>query len=815
MKRCLGLLLLLSMPLLAQPLPTPTTIESPTPTATSALTPTPTPSAQPLALSDVASQLEEAKTLLAEMQVRLHGSDTESQLLQDVDPLGPDVERQVSDTLKLLAKNPSMPELRDLESEWEVHESDLKAANDRLTALDSQRAAEQTSLDEQSKTWSATAAQEPAEIPTELQQSIAEVRASILELQKKEFDARGRILLAQTQVARAQTRVKSMLATVRRTRESKVERVFVRDGLPFWRFSLKDFLSGNWVGNLMVSLESDKDDLFVFAAANAEHFFLHCLSFLLVLAGLRWARVKIKAWSEQEPVLSRTLSILSAPVSTALLLTVFLTPLFYTRAPVLVVVGLAALALVPATMVLRRLLEPALYPLLNALIVLFCCDQMRQLSVSQAHFSRVLFLLEMAGTLVFLTWMRSRSRVSGHHRLRAACYLLSAIFSVALLGNLLGYLELSYWLGDGAIVSAYMGVFLYASLEVTSGLILFTLRVPPLSLLASVRENRHRFRSSVLHLVRFTAVLLWLVLTLDSMAILAPVSDFLSSILQGHIVLGALNFTLGGLFSALLVLWLTGRISRLSQYVLELDVFPRFQMERGVDYTLSTLMRYLILMIGVLFGLAAMGVDTTKFTIVAGALGVGIGFGLQNIVNNFVSGIILLFERPIKVGDLIQVGEQTGLLKQVGLRASVMRTTEGAEIIVPNGQLLSTQVTNWTLSDPLRRLHLDIGVAYGNKPRDVIALLLEAASQCGDVLPEPKPNVLFVGLGESSLDFRVQVWTKRSTTYPVLQSDLLLRLYEALEKANIEIPFPHRTITVDNWPEQEKSAPAGSATETP
>lgn len=801
MNRCLALFLLLSLPLLAQPWPTPTSVESPSLSATPAASARPTaiPSAVPLALSDIASQLEEAKTLLAEMQSRLHGSDTESQFLQ-LDPRGPDLEREMSNTLKALSKNPSMPELRDLESEWEVHQSDLQEANDRLLALDAQRAAEQTVLEEQSSTWAATAAQEPAEIPVELQQSIAQVRATVAELQKKEYDARGRILLSQAQVARSQTRVKTMLSTVRQARESKVQRVFVRDGVPFWRLRLADLLANDWGNSLLVSLEIDKDDLFVFAAANTEHFFLHFLCFLFLLSGLGWARVKVTAWAEQEPVLSRAVSVLSTPVSTGLLLTVFLTPLFYTRAPVLVVVGLAALALVPATLVLRRLLEPSLYPLLNALIVFFCCDQVRLLSISQTPFARLLFVLEMVGGLVFLAWLRSQIRMTGHRRLSLACTVLTWIFSVALLGNLLGYLELSYWLGDGAIVSAYLGVFLFASLEVASGLTLFTLRVPPLSLLATVRENRHQFRASLLRLVRVAAVLGWLVLTLDFMAILAPVSDTLSDLLKAHITVGALSFNLGGLLAAMLVLWLTSRLARLSQYVLELDVFPRFQMERGVDYTLSTLMRYLILLLGLLFGLAAIGVDTTKFTIVAGALSVGIGFGLQNIVNNFVSGLILLFERPVKVGDLVQVGEQTGLLKQVGLRASVMRTTEGAEIIVPNGQLLSTQVTNWTLSDPLRRLHLDIGVAYGNKPREVMALLLEASTRCTDVLSDPKPNVLFVGLGDSSLDFRVQVWTKRSQTYPVLQSDLLLHIYEALEAANIEVPYPHRTITVDNWP---------------
>jgi len=443
-----------------------------------------------------------------------------------------------------------------------------------------------------------------------------------------------------------------------------------------------------------------------------------------------------------------------------------------------------------------------LYPLLNAMIASFCIDQLRALSVSQVFLSRLLFGLEMLGAVLFLAWLRRQSRFAAHLRLRAGCFLLSGILFFALLANLFGYRGLSYWLGDGTIHSAYLAVFLFANVEVVGGLTLLTLRLPPMNLLASVRENRRHFRYSVVWFVRLLAVFTWFALTLDSMALLAPISDDLYNLLTAHLTLGALRISLGGLLGAALAIWLTSRMSRLSRYVLEQDIYPRFQMERGVDYTLSTVIHYLILLLGLLFGLAAIGVDTTKFTIVAGALSVGIGFGLQNIVNNFVSGLILLFERPIKVGDMIQLNDQIGLLKQVGLRASVLRTTEGAEVIVPNGQLLSTQVTNWTLSDPLRRLHLDIGVAYGNKPRVVIELLLAAASQCTDVLPDPKPNVLFVGLGDSSLDFRVQVWTQRSQTYPQMQSDLLLHLYDALEEANIEIPYPHRTISVDNWPQK-------------
>ena len=128
------------------------------------------------------------------------------------------------------------------------------------------------------------------------------------------------------------------------------------------------------------------------------------------------------------------------------------------------------------------------------------------------------------------------------------------------------------------------------------------------------------------------------------------------------------------------------------------------------------MLHYAILLVGFFFAVAAMGIDMTKFTILAGAFGVGLGFGLQNIVNNFVSGLVLLFERPVHVGDMIQVGEREGRLRHIGMRASVIRTLEGSEVIVPNGQLISEEVLNWTLSDQQRRLEIPVGVAYGTDP---------------------------------------------------------------------------------------------------
>jgi potassium efflux system protein len=182
--------------------------------------------------------------------------------------------------------------------------------------------------------------------------------------------------------------------------------------------------------------------------------------------------------------------------------------------------------------------------------------------------------------------------------------------------------------------------------------------------------------------------------------------------------------------------------------------------------------------------------------VIAGGLGVGIGFGLQGAVNNFVSGLILLFERPLHVGDAVQLPAQNlwGEIRRIGIRASVIRTWEGAEVIVPNGQLIADSVTNWTLTDRRRRVEIDVGVQYGTDAQRVLDLLVEVGRGHSRVLDEPEPNALFLGLGDSSLDFRLRTWIADFDHGLSVRSELAVAIQRALAEAGIGVPFPQRDL---------------------
>jgi small-conductance mechanosensitive channel len=240
--------------------------------------------------------------------------------------------------------------------------------------------------------------------------------------------------------------------------------------------------------------------------------------------------------------------------------------------------------------------------------------------------------------------------------------------------------------------------------------------------------------------------------------------------------------------------------------LLERGVFPRLQLRRGIAQAISTTLHYAALLLGFILALGAAGVDLSRFTLLAGAFGVGLGFGLQNVVSNFVSGLILLYERPIQVGDSVEVAGVQGEVRRIGIRSSTLRTGEGAEVIVPNARLIENQVINWTLSDQERRIELRVGVAYGSEPRRVLEILLDVARAHPEVMVEPPPQALFLGFGESSLDFQLLAWTSNFAGSARIKSELGLGMHDALGSSGIEIPFPQRDLHLRSVPGTSKPA---------
>jgi small-conductance mechanosensitive channel len=213
---------------------------------------------------------------------------------------------------------------------------------------------------------------------------------------------------------------------------------------------------------------------------------------------------------------------------------------------------------------------------------------------------------------------------------------------------------------------------------------------------------------------------------------------------------------------------------------------------------LLLMLRFLLITVGFIIGIMASGIPLNQFTILMGALGVGIGFGLQNIFNNMVSGLIIAIEKPISVGDMIEVGSDIGWVKGIGITSSNIQTFDGAEVVVPNGELISNKVINWTLSDQRRRMEIPVGVAYKSDPRQVHSLIAKILEQHPEVLKNPEFAIIFKGFGESSIDFMVYFWISRFVEGMRIRSEVLFSIFDTLKENGIEIPFPQQDINFKN-----------------
>jgi small-conductance mechanosensitive channel len=254
--------------------------------------------------------------------------------------------------------------------------------------------------------------------------------------------------------------------------------------------------------------------------------------------------------------------------------------------------------------------------------------------------------------------------------------------------------------------------------------------------------------------------------------------------------------TVSNLIMFVLVISVFAIISRIVRKIVRSQIFPRVAIEEGTQYTLLRVTHYLVIIVGAVVAFQFIGIDLTGLAVIFGLLSVGIGFGLQNVTSNFVAGLILLFERPIKVGDRITVGNTEGDVAEINIRSTTIRSLNNIAIIVPNSEFVSSTVINWTYGDQRVRLEIDVGVSYHSDLEKVFRCLREVAEEHVEVLRDPKPEVLHTGFGDSSWNMRLRAWISNPKTHPQVRSALNCAIVRKFRENGIEIPFPQRDLHV-------------------
>lgn len=748
-------------------------------------------------MPEIADRAEQLDRTLRDLSTDLPGKDKVNEADTVIKMRKSLVNDRQKTTDELLQSVASSLDLREEKSWWRSVQSDSASSKEQTGRWANAAQAAVTQLGAQEQEWSATLAE--VQNQPELQPILQSINDNLTRIRQLR-DQALEILRSAVQLQLASTRQDQLAADMIARLSSHLvaqNRILDRDSLPLWQVKTRR-LQGEHV-----SFNSDRlTGLAGFAKDN--QYQLAFLVVILLVSLFAAFRIHLALSTIKDPspefapayVLFQRWGALA--VVPPLLYGCFLLP----RAPAsLVSIGVCVslfpiLRLMP---VLSPRLKIPLYSAAGLYLFTVFCYLSAPSQVARRGLSFATSFLAVV-TFTYLLQLRYKKKETSIHRLSGRGMMIVVVMlACAGAANLFGYVKLSQFLSLVAIYSTLTAIGIYTAYAVAITLLTSSANAPETRGLTFI----HTHRASLLRwgpkLLRVALSLLWFSITLDLLGVEDQFVAFLKGALDAKIGGPTTYTTIGAILCFFGILIFGYFVARALRSVLRDDVLRRFEMERGVPELVSSIFYYLLMMIVVILAINTGGLDLNKLTLFTGALGVGVGFGLQNVISNLSSGLILQFERPIHVNDVLELdGNVVGVVSHIGIRSSTLKTFQGADVVIPNSMLISGKVVNWTLTIPRRRVEMLIPTAYGSDPQIVLNELLEAAKSHPHVMTDPMPDVFFKNFGESSVDFELQFWVLQPNNWVKVKSDIALDVVRRFALAGIQIPFPQRVLHIHN-----------------
>lgn len=840
MRRLLPILLLLTLSLLAgaQTLPATTTSQPTTsqPATTQATQPASQPATQSapppantqpaatlpagpsIPLAEIVSQSESTRATASAITSQLADDPLVATVADELPALTRDIDARLEDPANALSANPSLDTLRAAEAAWNTFAANTltwkRDLTRRVTTIDNDIANLQTRID----TWNNTLPRARASrVPPEI---IDRINATLIALHTAHDQAdaaRANVLRLQALVAAQDARISAALSTVAQAQEEALSHLFVQDSPPIWSTQVRP---------QAVAVATQPQSSFAPQLAALHHYIerqtarllVHAFVLAILTALLFWARKRFDSWVHDEPTLSPAAPVFASPLATAILLSIFLSIWLHPQAPRLFWAISGALTIFPAILLIQRLTQPRLHRLLYILVLFYFLDQLREAIAGLNIWPRYFLLAETLAAVAFLvhflfvrppaptsipapasapedpatpappvsappTLSRSARRRQSGLRLALRFALLVCLASA--LANILGFLGLATFMAHALFRAAYIGLIFYAGIAVFDGLVIVTLHIRPIHRLAAVKNHAMTIRARARRFIGWAFLALWLFVVLGILNFRTPVLNELKFLLSTPFGLGPV--TLGDILKGIATVWASFAISRFIRFLLQEDVYPHVRLPRGLGAAFSSVIHYVILLVGFITTLAFLGFPLSQLTILTGAFGVGLGFGLQTIINNFFSGLIVLFERPVQVGDVIEMDGLIGSITRIGIRASIIRTQAGSDIIMPNSRLIAEKVINWSLTDRCRGFEIPLVIDGAADTSRVIQLLQDTAKKVPHIAANPAPVAQFTAFAGPNLRFTLRAWTSEVENWLQIQSNLGLALTAALNAEKVPL----------------------------
>jgi potassium-dependent mechanosensitive channel len=709
----------------------------------------------------------------------------------------PDAEQQLAKLSKrswsVITSQSPTGFLVDVEDQWTAWKDRLATWQRTLTDLVSELDTALAELGSLRHQWEETRAAAAAQqLPAPLTESIERTVAAIGATEGKAATRRDELLALQGKVAELQGWVDADISAIERERADHRKQLLELQSVPLWKaFAVPSAPS---VGvEAREALRHTGRSVVQFARASSVQLVVFGTLLLVVFAALLWLRRRVLPGSDVGA--PPALQIFSRPMSAAFLVALLLMQLVAARPTVEVRRLIALLAAFPILRLLRGPGFGRTRMVMLGLTVVYVLSGVVEMPAGVTLLERLVLLGEALLGMVVLAQVITIRRQSRAPAIAAGIGL--PLLAIALGANVWGSVSLARTVTHSTIYSAYLAAIFAAAAHVLDGIFVAVERAVGADSMRIVQKHGDWLRRQLGWVLRLALTAWWVSLTLELFQLRGSAVSATTTFLTTRWSIGSVALTIGGLLRFGATLWVAVLLSRAAAFILREEILPRMRLRPGVPDAIATGVRYAVLAGGFLLAIAAAGVDFAQIALLAGALSVGLGFGLQNVVNNFVSGLILLLERPIKMGDVVEVGATLGNVRRIGIRSSTIHTSDGADVIVPNGDLISQRLVNWTYTDQRRRIDLPVSLTAAADPPVLTELLVRVAAAHPAVLAVPAPTALLIAFAENKLDFSLRFWTERFEVSSRVRSEVAVSVRAALQKAGYLGPTPAVTDDVE------------------
>ena len=619
------------------------------------------------------------------------------------------------------------------------------------------------------------------------------------------------MLKRQNKLSKMTLSINEVINSLKELKEEKQSDYFAQDSSPIWEAGDSTLSPATIKEHFENTSRENIQGLKLFFDSYKRIVYFHFFLFLLIWVAFYFLGKQAIIQSEDENnfELEQAKTAVSRHEISALVISLFLSIWLYPDLNSIISDIIQFIYIIIAIIFFPVFIDKKLRPVLYAILALFFFDQMQIFFPVEMIFTRlVLFIKSLLAVWVLSKLIDEKgiaAREMNRTKLGLVLKLLYVFFiflALSILGNIFGFLSLAVLLSNAVVNSIITLIIVMLVVTMVNRAIIILLRSKFIRKSNYINNNWQLVEKWMRTAVVVVSLLLWLKVLALQLNLFDPIYNWFIELRQISWEVGKHSnptiIELGSIIDFFFVLILTFLIYQIIKTLLEEELFPRVKLPRGVPGAISMIVGYVIVAYGIFLSLVAAGIDLSEFGLMAGALGVGIGFGLQNIVANFIAGLILAFERPIQVGDTIEAGTVMGDVKHIGVRATTIRTFDGSEVMVPNGNMIANDVINWTLSDRKKRRDIFVSVAYGSNPHKVLEVIKKVGEDNPNVLQIPAPWALFEGFGDSSLNFRLRIWTAMDVGLTT-KSEVAMSIYDALNEAGIEIPFPQQDLHVKSF----------------